>query len=145
MFAVSWCTRCGGCLCTPWPLRWAASPSTWCTASPRPITTCCTAPASTSATGPRWRQNSNSNYVGLHSLTRVQIEGRISAAFYSQWSAASLWPSNAIVRHGKDLFRAEGVVNAAEPGNTSHTRSEKIASQMMSRCGSALIVVRSLG
>ena len=63
-------------------------------------------------------------YVGLHSLTRVQIEGRISAAFYSQWSAASLWPSNAIVRHGKDLFRAEGVVNAAEPGNTSHTRSE---------------------
>ena len=58
--------------------------------------------------------------------TRVQIEGRISAAFYSQWSAASLWPSNAIVRHGKDLFRAEGVVNAAEPGNTSHTRSEKI-------------------
>ena len=24
----------------------------------------------------------------------------------------------AIVRHGKDLFKAEGAVNAAEPGNT---------------------------
>ena len=79
--------------------------------------------------------------------TRVQIEGRISAAFYSQWSAASLWPSNAIVRHGKDLFRAEGVVNAAEPGNTSHTRSEAryIAPQIMSRWGLALIVERGLG
>ena len=60
-------------------------------------------------------------YILTHTRC-VQIEGRISAAFYSQWSAASLWPSNAIVRHGKDLFRAEGVVNAAEPGNTSHTR-----------------------
>ena len=50
------------------------------------------------------------------------MEGRISANFYNQWSAASLWPGAAIVRHGKDLYKAEGPVNAAEPGNTSHMR-----------------------
>ena len=51
-----------------------------------------------------------------------KMEGRISANFYNQWSAASLWPGQAIVRHGKDLYKAEGPVNAAEPGNTCHTR-----------------------
>ena len=50
------------------------------------------------------------------------MEGRISANFYNQWSAASLWPGAAIVRHGKDLYKAEGPVNAAEPGNTCHMR-----------------------
>jgi len=51
-----------------------------------------------------------------------KMEGRISANYYNQWSAASLWPGQAIVRHGKDLFKAEGAVNAAEPGNTGHVR-----------------------
>merc|ERR1712080_33226 len=43
-------------------------------------------------------------------------------AFYNQWSAASLWPSSAIVRHGRDLYKADGIINAAEPGNTTHIR-----------------------
>ena len=51
-----------------------------------------------------------------------KMEGRISANFYNQWSAASLWPGAAIVRHGKDLYKAEGPVNAAEPGNSCHMR-----------------------
>ena len=51
-----------------------------------------------------------------------KMEGRISANFYNQWTAASLWPGQAIVRHGKDLYKAEGAVNAAEPGNTCHMR-----------------------
>ena len=51
-----------------------------------------------------------------------KMEGRVSANFYSQWSAASLWPGQAIVRHGKDLYKADGAVNAAEPGNICHMR-----------------------
>jgi len=60
--------------------------------------------------------------TSLHLGHWTRMEGRISPTFYQQWSAASLWPSAAIVRHGKDLYRAEGVVNAAEPGNYSHIR-----------------------
>jgi len=57
----------------------------------------------------------------LGNWTKLET-GRLAAAFYNQWSAASLWPGTAIVRHGKDLYKADGVVNAAEPGNASHTR-----------------------
>jgi len=51
-----------------------------------------------------------------------RVTGRLSASFYSTWTAATMWPLGSIVRHGKDLYRAEGVVNAAEPGNTNHIR-----------------------
>ena len=60
--------------------------------------------------------------TSLHLGHWQKMEGRISPNFYNQWSAASLWPGAAIVRHGKDLYKAEGVVNAAEPGNHSHVR-----------------------
>jgi hypothetical protein len=60
--------------------------------------------------------------TSLHLGHWARMEGRISPNFYNQWSAASLWPGAAIVRHGKDLYKAEGVVNAAEPGNPSHVR-----------------------
>jgi len=60
--------------------------------------------------------------TSLHLGHWQKMEGRISPNFYNQWSAASLWPGAAIVRHGKDLYKAEGVVNAAEPGNYSHVR-----------------------
>ena len=60
--------------------------------------------------------------TSLHLGHWQKMEGRISPNFYNQWSAASLWPGSAIVRHGKDLYKAEGVVNAAEPGNHSHVR-----------------------
>lgn len=60
--------------------------------------------------------------TSLHLGHWLKMEGRISPNFYNQWSAASLWPGAAIVRHGKDLYKAEGVVNAAEPGNHSHVR-----------------------
>jgi len=60
--------------------------------------------------------------TSLHLGHWQRMEGRISPNFYNQWSAASLWPGAAIVRHGKDLYKAEGIVNAAEPGNVSHVR-----------------------
>ena len=36
----------------------------------------------------------------LGNWTKLET-GRIAAAFYNQWSAASLWPGTAMVRHGK--------------------------------------------
>lgn len=33
-----------------------------------------------------------------------------------------VWPQGALVKHVKGLFRAEGINNAAEPGNTMHSR-----------------------
>ena len=33
---------------------------------------------------------------------------RLSPTFYNTWSAAAMWPLGSIVRHGKDIFRAEG-------------------------------------
>jgi len=51
-----------------------------------------------------------------------RMSGRVSPSFYSTWSPATMWQCGSIVRHGKDLFKAEGLVNAAEPGNLHHTR-----------------------
>jgi len=51
-----------------------------------------------------------------------KMTGRLSASFYSTWSGANMWSAGSIVRHGKDIYRAEGPVNAAEPGNPQHIR-----------------------
>jgi len=51
-----------------------------------------------------------------------RMSGRVSPSFYSTWSPATMWQSGAIVRHGKDLYKAEGIANAAEPGNVHHIR-----------------------
>ena len=52
----------------------------------------------------------------------TKIEGRISHAFYSQWSSSTVWPINSFVRHSKDLYKSEGLHNCAEPGNQSQSR-----------------------
>lgn len=51
-----------------------------------------------------------------------KIEGRISHAFYNQWSTATVWPNNSFVRHGKELYKSEGIHNCAEPGNSTQSR-----------------------
>ncbi|XP_023337791.1 transmembrane protein 39A isoform X2 [Eurytemora carolleeae] len=52
----------------------------------------------------------------------TRMTGRLSPSFYSTWSPATMWPGGSIVRHGKDLYKAEGTVNAGEPGNNHHIR-----------------------
>jgi len=52
----------------------------------------------------------------------TRVNGRLSANFYSNWSAVNMWPSGSMVRHGKDIYKSEGSMNAAEPGNTQHVR-----------------------
>src|SRR6218665_3767142 len=42
--------------------------------------------------------------------------------FYFRWSELQVWPQEALVKHVKGLFKAEGYNNAAEPGNGSHSR-----------------------
>ena len=42
---------------------------------------------------------------------------------FCRWNNTLIWPFGAIVRHGKgDLYKAEGDVNCAEPGNSSQSR-----------------------
>ncbi len=66
----------------------------------------------------------------VHSLHRcasylgrwTRIEGRMSPNFYNAWTPQSFWPKGSIVRHGRDLFRAEGLANAAEPDDVGQAR-----------------------
>eukprot|EP00095_Tigriopus_kingsejongensis_P002090 maker-scaffold244_size240795-snap-gene-0.18 protein:Tk02090 transcript:maker-scaffold244_size240795-snap-gene-0.18-mRNA-1 annotation:"hypothetical protein L798_12768" len=57
-------------------------------------------------------------YLGFWS----KVDPRLGLNFYHHWSNSLFWCRNIIVRSGKDLFRGEGIVNAADPGNTSHSR-----------------------
>ena len=59
-----------------------------------------------------------SSYLGRW----TRIEGRVSPNFYNHWSPAHFWPRGSIVRYGKDLYRSEGVANAAEPEDTGQAR-----------------------
>lgn len=52
----------------------------------------------------------------------ARVEGRSGHAPYNPWSNSVLWPQGALVKHNRELYRAEGVTNAAEPGNTTHAR-----------------------
>ena len=69
-----------------------------------------------------------SHYIHMLSRTATKlgqwskIEGRISHAFYNQWSTATVWPNNSFVRHGKELYKSEGIHNCAEPGNSTQSR-----------------------
>ena len=40
----------------------------------------------------------------------------------SRWDESTLWSPGALVRHSKDLYKAEGIATAAEPGNAMHGR-----------------------
>ena len=48
--------------------------------------------------------------------------GRVSPNFYAQWEGGQAWARGTIVRYGKDLYRAEGLTNTAEPGNSLQSR-----------------------
>ncbi|XP_064093316.1 transmembrane protein 39A-like [Macrobrachium nipponense] len=52
----------------------------------------------------------------------ARVEGRSAHAPYNPWSNSVLWPQGALVKHNRELYRAEGATNAAEPGNTTHAR-----------------------
>lgn len=74
----------------------------------------------------------------------TKVEGRISYAFYSQWSPSTVWPSGSFVRHGKDLYKAEGVPSCAEPGNTSQSRFYSVFHEPTSILGGLLMVQSGL-
>lgn len=58
----------------------------------------------------------------LHLGRWQRIETRNLHIPYSPWSDTILWHQGALVKHTKELFRAEGITNAAEPGNATHSR-----------------------
>ncbi|XP_042901395.1 transmembrane protein 39A isoform X1 [Parasteatoda tepidariorum] len=41
---------------------------------------------------------------------------------YSIWTESATWNQGALVKHSKELFKAEGISNAAEPGHSGHSR-----------------------
>lgn len=60
--------------------------------------------------------------TALHLGRWQKIEVKNFHIPYSPWSESNLWHQGALVKHAKELFRAEGLVNAAEPGNATHHR-----------------------
>ena len=65
--------------------------------------------------------------TNLGGWTKIQdgLQTRVSPNFYSPWQSGLFWPRGAIVRSGiagKELFRADGVANAAEPGERRQAR-----------------------
>lgn len=38
------------------------------------------------------------------------------------WQDDVIWPVSALVKHGKDIYRAQSETNAAEPGNHTYGR-----------------------
>ncbi|ESN94375.1 hypothetical protein HELRODRAFT_69178 [Helobdella robusta] len=55
----------------------------------------------------------------VHLGNWTKIEARFAPHI---WSELQLFPQDSTVKHVKGLFRAAGMVNAAEPGNVMHTR-----------------------
>ena len=45
-----------------------------------------------------------------------------NAPYFFRWNASTVWPSGSFVRHGKELYKAEGQHNCAEPGNSTQSR-----------------------
>lgn len=39
-----------------------------------------------------------------------------------RWTETSMWNQGALVKHFKELFKAEGISNAAEPGHSGHSK-----------------------
>ncbi|XP_046403849.1 transmembrane protein 39A isoform X1 [Ischnura elegans] len=59
----------------------------------------------------------------LHLGRWVRIEGRSHTHIPSHiWAEGTLWHQGALVKHMKELYKAEGLSNAAEPGNPAHAR-----------------------
>lgn len=60
--------------------------------------------------------------AALHLGRWARIEGRTSHIPTHLWAESTLWHQGALVKHCKELYKAEGISNAAEPGNQTHAR-----------------------
>lgn len=60
--------------------------------------------------------------AALHLGRWHKVEGPAAHMPHTSWSESILWQFGALVKHKKELFRAEGITNAAEPGNVTHSR-----------------------
>ncbi|GLH14971.1 Uncharacterized protein GBIM_19393 [Gryllus bimaculatus] len=60
--------------------------------------------------------------AALHLGRWAKIEGRSSHIPTHVWAEGTLWHQGALVKHCKELYKAEGISNAAEPGNQTHAR-----------------------
>uniref|UniRef100_A0A147BGI0 Putative conserved proteinconserved plasma membrane protein n=1 Tax=Ixodes ricinus TaxID=34613 RepID=A0A147BGI0_IXORI len=58
----------------------------------------------------------------LHLGRWRRLEPRNVHAPHHIWSENVLWPQNNLVKHSKEYFKAEGISNAAEPGNMAQSR-----------------------
>ncbi|KAK2149600.1 hypothetical protein LSH36_445g02080 [Paralvinella palmiformis] len=58
----------------------------------------------------------------LHLGSWMKVEVRHAHKPYSAWSELQVWQQGALVKHVRGLFKAEGVNNSAEPGNSMHSR-----------------------
>ncbi len=90
--------------------------------------------------------------ASLGSWRKIDASRRVdtSTTLYTTWQSGSFWPKDVVVRHGKDLYRALGVVNAAEPGNVGHARFHalfcdlSLASRWALLAQSALVLAQHL-
>lgn len=58
----------------------------------------------------------------LHLGNWDKLETRSMLLVNNNWNEDTLWPYGALVKHGRDLYRAQGECNAGEPGNTTFSR-----------------------
>ena len=58
----------------------------------------------------------------IHLGSWKRHEERIANFPHSTWSELTVWPKGVNVRHVKGLFKAEGINNSAEPGNSMHSK-----------------------
>lgn len=56
----------------------------------------------------------------LGSWDRVESRSILPVAY--TWQEDMLWPQGVLVRYGREIYRAQGECNAAEPGNISYSR-----------------------
>lgn len=76
--------------------------------------------------------------AALHLGRWQKVESRNVHIPYSLWSESTLWQQGALVKHVKEIYRAEGMTNAAEPGNNTHARFYGVFSNPMGAISSLL-------
>jgi hypothetical protein len=52
----------------------------------------------------------------------LYIVGLNIISVFIRWADSTLWHQGALVKHCRELYKAEGITNAAEPGNQTHAR-----------------------
>ncbi|KAL0276157.1 UNVERIFIED_CONTAM: hypothetical protein PYX00_003785 [Menopon gallinae] len=60
--------------------------------------------------------------AALHLGRWVRVQGRNQHIPTHIWDESTLWSQGALVRYSKDLYKAEGLATAAEPGNSTQYR-----------------------